>query len=98
MAKIRMDIEALTANAAQIDARITELQALNSRLESLISRIEASWDGVSSIAYIAIMRGHAEKAKKMIAVLTEYKKYVETAIEKFRSIDNGSASRIRNSF
>lgn len=98
MAKIKMDIDALTQSAQTINTRISELQALNSRLEELISRIGASWEGNASAAYIATMRAHAEKAKKMIDVLMEYKKYVDTAVSKFSGLDQGAAARIRGSF
>lgn len=98
MAKIRVDVESLRGNSAQLNARITELQNLNARLENLINRIETSWEGQSSVTYISIMRGYANKASKMVIVLTEYKKYVDGAIEKFSSVDKSSANKIRNSF
>ena len=98
MAQIRIDIESLRSNSTQLTAKITELQNLNTRLENLIGRIEASWDGQSSITYIGIMRGYANKAVKMVDVLTEYKKYVDSAIEKFSNVDKSAAGRIRGSF
>lgn len=98
MAKIRVDIESLKSNSAQLESRISELQALNTRLESLISRIESSWEGQSSATYISVMRGYASKAVKMIDVLTEYKKYIDGAVEKFSSVDKSSANKIRGSF
>ncbi|MBO5869589.1 MAG: WXG100 family type VII secretion target [Clostridia bacterium] len=98
MAKIKIDVEALKSNAALLDARIAELQSLNQRLEALIARIQASWEGQASIIYIAKMIAQATKAKKMVDVLLEYKKYVETTIQKFSTIDDNSANKIRNSF
>ena len=98
MAKIKVDIDALTGNSSVLNSRIAELQSLNSRLEDLINRIDASWEGQASVTYINTMRTHAAKAKKMVAVLSEYKKYVDSAISKFSNVDKNAASKIRNSF
>lgn len=98
MAKIKIDVDALKANASSLDARIADMQNLNTRLESLISRIQASWEGQASITYIAKITAQAAKAKKMVEVLMEYKKYVENAVSKFSTIDNNAANKIKNSF
>ena len=98
MAKIKIDIDALKSNASSLEGRITELQNLNTRLENLIARIQASWEGQASIIYIAKITAQAAKAKKMVDVLMEYKKYVESAISKFSTVDNNSANRIKSSF
>ena len=55
MAKIRIDQEALLANSQALENRIRELQELNTRLESLIVRIQSSWEGQASIAYVTKM-------------------------------------------
>lgn len=98
MAKIKVDIEALTSNSSALNSRIAELQNLNSRLEDLINRIDSSWEGQASLTYISTMRNHASKAKKMVDVLTEYKKYVDSAISKFSNVDKNAAAKIRGSF
>ena len=98
MAKIKVDVDALSANSTALNSRISELQNLNNRLEDLINRIESSWEGQASLIYINIMRNHALKAKKMVDVLMEYKKYVDSAISKFSGVDKDSASKIRSSF
>lgn len=98
MAKIKVDIDALKSNSASLETRIGELQGLNSRLESLIAQIQASWEGQASILYIAKLTAQAAKAKKMVDVLTEYKKYVDNAITKFSTTDSNSGNKIRNSF
>ena len=98
MAKIKIDIDALKTNATSLETRITELQNLNTRLETLIARIQGSWEGQASVMYIAKITAQAAKAKKMVEVLMEYKKYVESAISKFSTIDNNSANKIKNSF
>ena len=98
MAKIKIDESALRSNAAALETRIGELQNLNGRLSELITRIESSWEGQSSVTYIAKMMSLAAKAKKMEQVLREYKKYVESTVNKFTELDNSAANRIRNSF
>ena len=98
MDKIKIDIDALKSNASSLEARITELQNLNVRLENLIARIQASGGGEGSIIYMSKISAQAAKAKKMVDVLVEYKKYVESAVMKFSTVDNNSANRIKNSF
>ncbi len=98
MALIEVNLEALESNSNQLKTKIDELQALNTRLENLIGRMESSWEGDASVTYINIMRSHMEKARKMMAVLQEYKNYVDKAKNEFTSVDSNSASRIRGSF
>ena len=98
MALIKINDAALQTNSNNLSDRISELQEMNSRLENLINRIEASWDGKSCDAYIAIMRNYSAKSQNLIEVMTEYKNYVDSAIHKFSYLDSNSASRIRRSF
>lgn len=98
MAKIQISVEALRENSARLSAQIEELRNLNARLETLLLRIEGSWQGQASLVYIQMMRQHMARAVRMIDLLTEYKKYVDGAREQFSTLDAASASRIRNSF
>ncbi len=98
MALIEINESALQTCSENLNNKITELQEMNLRLENITNRIEASWEGQSSRAYISIMRNYSIKSNDIIKVLTEYKGYVDSAINKFTTLDNNSASRIRNSF
>jgi WXG100 family type VII secretion target len=98
MAKIKINEEALERSSQALQAKINELTNLNSRLDSLIGRIGDSWDGEASQRYISMMLSYSKKAKSMIDVLNEYKKYVDSAVSDFQTRDKDSASRIRNSF
>lgn len=98
MAKIKIDENALRANAIALNTRISDLQALNTRLDTLIVRIGDSWDGNASEAYITRITDQAAKAKQMVKILQEYKNYVETTVQKFTDLDARAASRIRGSF
>lgn len=98
MAKIKIDADGLKANAAALDTRISDLQNLITKLEDLIARIQGSWEGQASIMYIAKLLAQSAKAKKMVEVLQEYKKYVEKALSKFTELDSGSANKINSSF
>ena len=98
MAKIKIDADGLKANAAALDTRISDLQNLITKLEELINRIQGSWEGQASVMYIAKLLAQSAKAKKMVEVLQEYKKYVEKALSKFTELDSGSANKIKNSF
>lgn len=98
MAKIKIDTEALKQNETSLENKISELQEIIARLDNLIERINDSWEGGASELFIAKIRAQATKTKKMIDLLTEYKKYVTETISKFSTIDNDSASKINNSF
>lgn len=98
MAKIKIDTEALKQNETSLENKISELQEIIARLDNLIERINDSWEGGASELFIAKIRAQAAKTKKMIDLLTEYKKYVTETISKFSTIDNDSASKINNSF
>lgn len=98
MAKIRINVDELLENGNSMDKKISELQSLLARLNTLIERIEASWDGDASAAYINTMRGYAKQAEAMIHVLTEFKSYVTGASSLFKNSDSDVASKIRNSF
>jgi len=98
MAKIKIDADGLKANAAALDTRISDLQNLITKLEDLIARIQSSWEGQASILYIAKLLAQSAKARKMIEVLQEYKKYVEQAVNKFSELDSSAANKINGSF
>lgn len=98
MAKIRVNEEELLENGSSMEKKISELQALLTRLNALIERIEASWDGDASTAYINTMRGYATQAEAMIQVLTEFKTYVNSASSLFKNTDGSAAAKIRGSF
>ena len=49
-------------------------------------------DGITRIT------DQAAKAKQMVKILEEYKRYVETTVQKFTDLDTRAASRIRGSF
>ena len=98
MAKFKVDISALRTDENSLEKQIQEMQELNRRLESLLSRIEESWEGDASAAYIRVMRKYAEQADNMVKVLTEFKSYVNKAATTFESFDKNTASRISGSF
>lgn len=96
MPKIKIDTEGLKNNSENIGARIAELQNLNSRLESLITRIADSWEGNASEAYINLLRSYAEHAKNMINILNEYKKYIDKTVVKFSELDRNKANIVKS--
>ena len=96
MAKI--EISALRANQANLEKQIADLEALNSRLEALLARIESSWDGDASDSYIRVMRGYAQQAADMVKVLTEFKTYVNKTADTFENLDKKISSRIFGAF
>ena len=98
MAKFKVDITALRTDEKSLDQQIQDLMELNKRLETLISRIESSWEGDASVAYVRMMRNYASQAANMVEVLKEFKSYVNNAANTFESFDKKTASRIWGSF
>lgn len=98
MAKIKLAITDLKNNEKSIEQHIAQLEALNSRLEVLLTRIESSWEGDSSVAYIRGMRNYAAQAANMVSVFSEFKSYVNSATSTFETLDNSGASRINGAF
>ena len=98
MAKIKIDIDALVSNRSALVSQIQELAGYNRTLGTLIEEIKNNWEGGTSEDYYSMMRGYYNQAAKMMDVLQEFKKYADTTINKFETLDNQSASRIRNSF
>ena len=98
MAKIKVAVSSLRENEKKLEKQIASLEQLNSRLESLLNRIEASWEGESSAAYIRVMRQYAAQASSMQTVLTEFKRYVKNAADTFESKDEKAAAWINGSF
>ena len=98
MAKFKVDISALRTDENSLEKQIQELQELNKRLETLLSRIESSWEGDASTAYIRMMRTYAAQAANMVEILKEFKSYVNKASNTFETFDKNTASRIWNSF
>lgn len=91
---IKIKVDELKKNAVAINAKINELNDLNKRLNDLIERINSSWLGNAAELYVNLMRGHLERIKKMINVLTEYKKYVDNCVNEFSELDQNSANSL----
>ncbi|MBQ1931110.1 MAG: WXG100 family type VII secretion target [Lachnospiraceae bacterium] len=98
MAKLKVEISALRTNQTNLEKQIADLEALNRRLETLLARIESSWDGDASDSYIRVMRGYAQQAADMVKVLTEFKTYVNKTADTFENLDKKISSRIFGAF
>ena len=98
MAKIKIDAAMLRSNSRSLASKIQELTELNRNLNTLLVQIGDSWEGDASRAYINMMQNYAKKASDMVTVLTEFKSYVDSDVNKFESADKSAASRLRGSF
>jgi WXG100 family type VII secretion target len=98
MAKLKVEISALRTNQTNLEKQIADLEELNRRLETLLARIESSWDGDASDSYIRVMRGYAQQAADMVKVLTEFKTYVNKTADTFENLDKKISSRIFGAF
>lgn len=98
MPKIRIDTENLYKNKADLENLLLELEKANNAYQSVINRISDLWKGEAGTEYVRVMLGYKKQAENMVRILTEFKKYVETAIKKFEEVDSESAKRIRGAF
>ena len=98
MSRITLDLDALQSSSASIASYIGELNNLCLRLNTQTANMTASWQGDSSKAFLAMMTNYASRAQNTSQVLDAFKRYVDTAVERFSEIDNSGAARIRGSF
>lgn len=98
MPRIKIDPEILRASSSKIASQISELNAYNGKLNGLLEDIHTKWQGDASNKYYNLMLNYSKKAKHMESVLAAFKKYSDTAVNKFESLDQECANRIRNSF
>lgn len=98
MANIKIDENMLRSNSSALQGKIQELSEMNQNLNALIARIGDSWDGAASDAYVNMMTNYAKQASEMVAVLNEFKSYVDAAVTKFENMDKSAASKLRGSF
>lgn len=98
MARIKIDPEILRSASSKIASQTTELNTYNSKLGNLLEEIHTKWKGNSSNKYYNLMLTYKQKAMHMEKILAAFKKYSDTAVNKFETLDQECASRIRNSF
>ena len=98
MAEIKVNVETLKANAEMLNSKIQELTEMNQGLNGLLMRIQDSWEGEASAAYVNLMLNYKKKAEQMVQILEQFKRYVKTAAENFEKLDQTGAQRIRGAF
>ena len=87
MPRIKIDPEVLRAASNKIASQITELNTYNGKLTSLLEDIHTKWTGDASNKYYNLMLSYGKKAKHMESVLSAFKKYSDTAVNKFETLD-----------
>ena len=98
MSRITLNLDALQSSSANMANYVEELSKLCLRLNTQTDKMTASWQGESSKAFVALMTDYALRAQKTSQVLDAYKRYVDTAVQRFSEIDSSGAARIRGSF
>lgn len=98
MSVISINTNGLTQNAGNLTKQLSELQQMNKKLETMITVIEGSWEGMASQAYVMMMQRYLARGKQMEKVLQEFARYANQAAERFRTIDRDSANKIYRSF
>ena len=98
MSKIKINPEVLQSASQKIQAQMTELNAYNGKLAGLLDEIHTGWVGKASNQYYEVMKFYQKKAVYMESVLASFKKYADTAVNKFETLDQECANKINNSF
>ena len=98
MAKIRVDVDGLQDNYQSLGLRTAEMQDLIARLNAILERIDSSWEGDASRAFIEMMRGYRLRAEGVLKVVQAHRDYIGKASAKFSAADARCADVIRNSF
>ena len=98
MARIKIDPEILRSASKKMTAQISELEAYNQKLGTLLEDIHVKWKGNASNKYYNLMLSYKKKAEHMVNVLRAFKKYADTSVNHFESLDQECARSIRRSF
>ena len=94
MPRIRINTNGLKSNISAMQNHIRQLEILNGSLTTLISNIDASWEGEACKSYISTMQKRLAKSQQMVKVLTTFKKYMEDALSRFEERDKSGWRRI----
>ncbi len=98
MARIKIDPEILRSASSKIANQSEALTGFNTKLNGLLEEIHTTWTGPSSNQYYNLMLSYKKRADHMVNILHAFKKYSDTAVNKFESLDKECANRIRGSF
>lgn len=98
MPKININEEILLTASKKVENQISELHADNEKLAGLLNEIHDQWVGKDSNTYYELMMSYHKKAVHMETLLAAFKKYSDTAVAKFQTLDQECANKINNSF
>ena len=98
MPKIKINEEILLGAGKKVQTQISELNAYNTKLSGLLNEIHNGWVGKASNQYYDLMSQYHKKAVHMETLLAAFKKYSDTAVTKFQTLDQECANKINNSF
>lgn len=98
MPKIKINEEILLSASKKVQNQISELNAYNGKLAGLLNEIHTGWIGKASNQYFDLMSTYHKKAVHMETLLAAFKKYADTAVTKFQTLDQDCANKINNSF
>ena len=98
MPRIRIDTDALQRCSANLQTQIGMFGDFNNRLTGLIGNITSSWEGEACTAYHEMMTAYSGLASRWTGILSQYLDYIQQAQQRFETMDNQCASRIRGAF
>lgn len=87
MSKITVDIQGLRENSDTLSNCVAEMENLYRRLNTLISQLDATWDGDASQAYISKLNRQANLVMDSAKITKEFSEYGKKTADKFEAID-----------
>ena len=98
MGRIRIDPDSLRTYVATLNGRVSEFEALSSRMDSLNDSINSSWTGSAQVSFANLMDNQRQQLAKLVNILTQFSGYAQDTADRFETLDQECAQRIRSSF
>lgn len=98
MAQIKIDYDGLQQQSAAMRNCIQNYESLISRTNAVVSQIQDSWQGESSVAYIETVSKYIQQANLLTGILERIRSTSDIVTNRFSEVDNKCAQMINSSF
>ena len=98
MAKIKIDYDGLNQESGNLTSRISDYNAMMTKLRNLTEQISQGWKGDSGTSYVGKMNDYYNEGNKLIDVLNLFNNNIKDVTATFSQTDSECAASIMNSF
>lgn len=98
MAQIKIDYDGLQQQSAAMRNCIQNYESLISRTNAVVSQIQDSWQGESSVAYVETVSKYIQQANLLTGILERIRSTSDIVTNRFSEVDNKCAQMINSSF